>query len=95
MDIKKTLAANVARFRRERNLSQIGLAQKCPTVSQSTVSRVENGEVAADMDTVGELAQALGVSAWQLLSEDTKSAVVLTAEEAKLFYDFKQLIKKA
>lgn len=94
MDLRKTLAANIIRFRERLNLSQNGLARKCPTVSQSTVSRVENQEVDADIGTIGELAQALGVAAWQLLTDEHDGAVVFTAAEARAFYAIQELAAK-
>lgn len=70
MDLKKTFAKRVLDLRAARKWNQIQLAKRAG-VSQSTVSRVESGEsAAADLDTIGKLAEAFGVSPWQLLSED-------------------------
>ena len=94
MDLKHALAMNVMRYREQRNLSQNGLAKKCPTVSQSTVWRIENQQVDADIGTIGELAQALGVAAWQLLTDERETAVVFTAAEARAFYAIKEIAAK-
>lgn len=69
MDLKKTFAKRVLEYRTARKWNQQQLAKRAG-VSQSTVSRAESGEsAAADLDTIGKLAEAFGVSPWQLLSE--------------------------
>lgn len=89
MDIKKTLSKNLIYFRSNKQLSQAQLATKSG-VSQSTVSRVENGEgPAADIDTIGQLAHGLGVSPWQLLSED--GVTVISKSDAQLLAAVKKL----
>lgn len=79
-------------FRAARNWNQIQLAKRAG-VSQSTVSRTESGEgAAADVDTIGKLAEALGVSPWQLLSED--DARTITKADAELLATVKRLAGK-
>lgn len=70
MDLKQTFAKRVLELRVARKWNQIQLAKRAG-VSQSTVSRAESGQsAAADLDTIAKLAEAFGVSPWQLLSED-------------------------
>ncbi len=89
MDAKTLLSKNVLYYRQARKLSQIQLANRAG-VSQSTISRTESGEgTAADIDTIGKLADALGVSAWQLLAEEDIRTI--SAADAALLAVVKKL----
>jgi len=59
--LQERLAERVRTLRRRHGLSQHDLAERAG-VSRSTVARVELGESNPDLDTLGKLATALGVS---------------------------------
>ena len=89
MDLKKTFAKRVQEYRTARKWNQQQLAKRAG-VSQSTVSRAESGEsAAADLDTIGKLAEAFGVSPWQLLSED--DIRTLTKDDAAILDAVKRI----
>ena len=88
---KLLLARGVIRHRMARNWNQTQLAAKAG-ISQSTVSRTEDGSgTAADIDTIGRLADAFGVSPWQLLSEDDARAI--SKADAELLATVKKLAR--
>lgn len=91
MNAKQVLSKRVVQFREARNWTQAQLAKRA-NVSQSTVSRTESGTgAAADIDTIGKLAIALGVSPWQLLSDDDVRA--MTKADAELLATVKKLAR--
>lgn len=61
MDMRKLVGANVARIRRERNLTQEALAE-LSGLSQQYLSGLERGQRNPTIVTLYELAIALGVS---------------------------------
>lgn len=91
MNVRKTLSQNLIRLRERAGLSQNALAKRCKGMSQSTISRIEAMEVAADVETVTTIAAALGVSLWQLLSEGTHTMMPLTAKEEELIYQVRAM----
>lgn len=61
MDMRKLVGANVARLRREKDLTQEALAERSG-LSQQYISGLERGRRNPTVITLYELAQALGVS---------------------------------
>ena len=91
MELKKIFGKKVHQYRRLKEWNQSRLAAKAGC-SQSTVSRVESGEASdADLNTIERLANALGVSAWQLLSEDETR--VITKVDAELLATVRKLAR--
>lgn len=91
MNVRQTLSQNLIRLRERAGLSQNALAKRCKGMSQSTISRIEAMDVAADVETVTTIAEALGVSLWQLLSEGTHTMMPLTAREEELIYQVRAM----
>ncbi len=58
----------IAQLRRRRGLSQAELAASVG-VAQATISRIEHGQLLADVHLTGRLAQALGVTRDALLAK--------------------------
>lgn len=94
MNAKATLAKNLIRLRERAGLSQNALAKRCQGIAQSTISRIEAMEVAADVETVNTIASALGVSLWQLLSEGKTSLYPLSVKEETLIYQVRSMVDK-
>ncbi|MDF7773668.1 helix-turn-helix transcriptional regulator [Sphingomonas sp. AOB5] len=67
MDMRKLVGANVARIRRERNLTQEALAE-LSGLSQQYLSGLERGQRNPTVVTLYELATALGVSHVELVA---------------------------
>lgn len=66
MDIKDVLTVNLRRLRRERGLTQEGLAERTG-ISSRYVGAVERGDVAASVTILGHIAAALSVEPSSLL----------------------------
>lgn len=66
MTLRRTLARNVKRLRRERGLTQEELADRA-ALNRNYVGMIERQENAATVDTIEALAEALQVKAAQLL----------------------------
>ncbi len=62
----ETLGQRLARIRTERGFTQVELAQKASTI-QAVISDYERGRVRPHAVMLGQLAQALGVTADELL----------------------------
>jgi transcriptional regulator with XRE-family HTH domain len=62
----ETLGQRLARLRKERGFTQVELAEKAGTI-QAVISSYERGRVRPHGAMIGTLAQALGVSADELL----------------------------
>lgn len=71
MDMRKLVGRNVRRLRRERELTQEQFAERSG-FSQQYLSGLEQGRRNPTVITVHELAQALGVKAWELLKPDRR-----------------------
>lgn len=67
------VAANVERIRKRRNLSQQELAQKAG-VRQPMVSKIERAKHDPQCETLDRLAEALDVSAAELLTPPRKKS---------------------
>lgn len=68
MDIRKVVARNLRRARRSVGFSQEVLAERAK-VDRSYVSRIETAKVSVGIDTLANLARALGVRPIDLLEE--------------------------
>ena len=68
MDMRKLVGRNAARLRREKGLTQERLAE-VSGLSQQYISGLEQGRRNPTIVTVHELAQALGVSHLDLLTD--------------------------
>jgi transcriptional regulator with XRE-family HTH domain len=64
--MKKILSENIRRYRRNKNLSQEGLAETCG-LHRTYIGSVERGERNVTLSTLEVLAAALGISVPELL----------------------------
>jgi transcriptional regulator with XRE-family HTH domain len=69
MDMRKLVGRNFARLRKEADLTQEQLAERCG-LSQQYLSKLENGHRNPTVVTLYEIAQGLGVSHVELVQED-------------------------
>lgn len=72
MDIRQVFAANLRRLRHARNLSQEALAHEAQ-IDRTYVSALERGVYSASLDTIANLADALGVEPYELLIRENAS----------------------
>ena len=70
-ELKKQIGKNIVLCRKRLSLTQAGLAEKL-NYSDKAVSKWERGESMPDVLTLMQLAQVLGVTVDDLLSEDVK-----------------------
>ncbi|MCF6302158.1 MAG: helix-turn-helix transcriptional regulator [Devosiaceae bacterium] len=68
MEIRKTFAANLKRYRKAKGLSQEDLAHRAE-LDRTYISALERCVYAASIDVVGRIAEVLGVSPSDLLAE--------------------------
>lgn len=68
MDIRHRVGANVKRWRKERGLSQEGLAFACD-LHRTYISGVERGIRNPTVVVLDQIATALEIPAWRLLEE--------------------------
>lgn len=61
--------SNIRRLRKEKGLTQAELAKRIGKDS-SYISKLENNETKGNLDTLSDIAQALGVSLHDLLSQE-------------------------
>lgn len=61
--------SNIRRLRKEKGLTQAELAKRIGKDS-SYISKLENDETKGNLDTLSDIAQALGVSLHDLLSQE-------------------------
>jgi transcriptional regulator with XRE-family HTH domain len=66
--IRRVLARNLRRLREAKGLSQGALAADAG-IYQELLSRIENGAANPELDTLGKIADALGVHPRELLHE--------------------------
>lgn len=71
-DIAATVALNIQRIRKLRQLSQKEIAVAI-SMPQGQYSRIENGKVVATLPTLQKIAEVFSVSVAELLREDTAS----------------------
>ncbi len=65
-----TVGMRIALLRTDKNLSQRELADRCPTVSHSHISRIEIGDRNPSWRALSEIADALGTTGLFLLTGD-------------------------
>ena len=68
MDLKDTVAANLRRLRHGKKMTQEDLADRAG-LSARYVSRIETGAASPTVTALGQLAQALGVDAVELVRQ--------------------------
>jgi transcriptional regulator with XRE-family HTH domain len=94
MSTRELLAKNLRAIRNLRGLRQGDLG----SVPQTTVSRLERGENAADIDTLADLAKALQVDVWVLLAPDLDPdnlpVKTLSHQEAQKNEELKEAARK-
>lgn len=73
------IGENIKKYRKEKKLTQIGLADEIYK-SESTIQKYEGGSVAPDIKTLTDIAKALGVDLWDLVSDEKE---VEAAKEAQ------------
>ena len=66
-DVKSVLGANLKRYRKQAELSQEELGHKIDA-DQAYISRLEAGQLNPTLETISELANALGVTVENLFS---------------------------
>jgi len=64
--LRDVIADNVRRLRKERGLSQEGLADRCG-LHRTYVGSIERAERNLSVDNIAKLAMALGIEGWRLL----------------------------
>lgn len=64
--LRDVIADNVRRLRKERGLSQEGLADRCG-LHRTYVGSIERAERNLSVDNIAKLAGALGIEGWRLL----------------------------
>jgi transcriptional regulator with XRE-family HTH domain len=92
---QESLGDTVARLRRERGLSQVGLAKAAGVRSSSTISRLERGQTdRASYDLVSRLSEALGAPTelWSAAGAMPADAIASLAPQARA-YDRDHLIE--
>lgn len=66
--VRKIVAHNVRRFRKNLNLSQEALGFRC-SMPHVYISKVEAGQVSIGIDNIARIAKALKVEPWELLKD--------------------------
>lgn len=70
-ELRELFGSKLNHFRTSRNLSYRKLAQLC-NVDHSQISRIEKGKVSIQLDTLFDLANALGIHPKELFDFDYK-----------------------
>lgn len=68
MDLKEVMAINLRRLRHDRQLTQEELAERAG-LSSRYVGAIERADVSASVTVLGQIAEALGVEAGELLKK--------------------------
>ena len=71
MDIRRILAANIVRLRRERGLSQEALAWESG-IARRYMTKIERSETSTGVDVLAKIADALKVDPAELLASHRK-----------------------
>lgn len=66
---RREVGERIRRIRREHELSQLQLADAIG-LDNRTISRVENGVHATDIDVIARIAAGLGVPSWRFFRDD-------------------------
>lgn len=67
-ELNREIGGLIRNYRKAKNLTQDELSEKI-CKSKSTISKYEKGEIAVDIETLYEIADAIGVHVEQLLSQ--------------------------
>ena len=67
-ELNREIGGLIRNYRKAKNLTQDELSEKI-CKSKSTISKYEKGEIAVDVETLYEIADAIGVHVEQLLSQ--------------------------
>ena len=81
----------IAGFRKEKGMTQMGLAD-CLGISYQAVSNWERGESMPDIAKLGELSEVLGVSIDVILGNDKKSQVAEALSRGEIPEDINEVI---
>lgn len=74
MTALKNLSANMKRLRKQRDLTQQGLAERAG-LEYKYVQKIESGRwPGLQLRTIEVLAKALGVTAWEIISPSQKNS---------------------
>ena len=102
-DIKKLLGKRIKELRKEKTLSQEGLAEIIG-IEPNNLSRIENGRNYPTPENLSKIAHALGVDIYKLYFfehhksyENIKNEIINALEDetfARLLYKFYKLIKE-
>ncbi|MBO5789845.1 MAG: helix-turn-helix transcriptional regulator, partial [Clostridia bacterium] len=71
-NIREIVRENLVRFRKEKKLTQIELAEKIG-YSDKAISRWETGEVTPDVETLNSLAELYGIKIAAFFEKDAKT----------------------
>lgn len=97
-DSRRVVAENLRAMIDKDDLSVRGFAAR-HGLQQKAIDRMVKGEHAASVDTLDELARALGLMTWQLLVPglDTSNPphIAITESEVRLYKRLSELIKTA
>ncbi len=66
MDLKEVMAVNLRRTRHDKNMTQEELADRA-SLSARYIGAIERADVSASVTVLGQIADALGIEASQLL----------------------------
>lgn len=69
MDLKEVMAINVRRLRHERQFTQEELAERAG-ISSRYIGAIERADVSASVTVLGQIAEALGIEAGELLKRN-------------------------
>lgn len=68
MDLKEIMATNLRRLRHDRQFTQEELAERAG-LSSRYIGAIERADVSASVTVLGQIAEALGVEAGELLKQ--------------------------
>jgi len=68
MDLKEVMATNLRRLRHDQRLTQEELAERAG-LSSRYIGAIERADVSASVTVLGQIAEALGVEAGELLKQ--------------------------
>lgn len=96
MDIKKTFAENLKRYRKERNMTQEELA-KLSQVAVNSIRSYEQAKANATLENIGQIAKVLNVTIGALCDDNKPQAPSITsyADLVSALVQFKSLFLDA
>jgi len=89
---QETIGARIARFRREKGMTQVELAQGLD-VSQPVISDYENDVIKLSGETIIQLAQILGASADELLGLEKPTRAVGGVKNRRIYRQLQSIDK--